>query len=71
VVRLEPEAVAVEKTDDRDRRVEQIGGQRRDVIECGFRRRVENLIAPHRRETIGCVGCECRCLGKNALRGFH
>src|ERR1700730_15013091 len=50
MMRLEPDAVAVDEADDRDRDIEQIRGQRGDAVAGGFGRGIEDLVAQHRRK---------------------
>ena len=49
-MRLEPDAVAVDEADDRDRHVEQIRGQSGDAVTRGFGRGIEDFVAQQRRE---------------------
>jgi len=65
VMRLEPDAVAVDEADDRDGDIEKIRGQRGDAVAGGFGRGIEDLVAQHRRKARAFVvdghsgrGCE-------------
>jgi len=49
-MRLEPDAVAVDEADDRDRDIEQIRGQRGDAVAGGLGGGIENFVAHHRRK---------------------
>ena len=55
MVRLEPQPVAVEEADDGNRCIEEIGGQRRDAVERHLGRRIEDLVAPYMRQTMGVI----------------
>jgi hypothetical protein len=50
MMRLEPDTVAIDEADDRDRDIEQIRGQRGDAVASSFGRSIENLVAHHRRK---------------------
>src|SRR3981081_2383735 len=50
MMRLEPDAVALDEADDRDRDIEQIRGQHGDAVAGGFGRGIEDLVAHHRRK---------------------
>lgn len=53
MTRFEPKTVVIAQGDDRDGRIEQIGGQGRNAIEYGLRRSVQNLVATHRCQMVG------------------